>query len=337
MATMKAVVVSGAGSDFAAVEREIAEPGPDAVRVRIEACGICHTDRFVKDGGLPGLVYPRIPGHEIAGAVDAVGANVVGWRTGDRVGVGWYGDHCGRCRACRKGDYLVCDHGVVVGVNVDGGYAEYAVVPARSLARLPAELSAAEAAPILCAGVTTFNALRNAGARPGEVVAVQGIGGLGHLGIQYADKMGFETVAISSGGGKKEAAVELGARIYLDASRSDAAAGLQRLGGASVILATAPDAQAVRSLLAGLAKGGKLLVLAGVTEPIAVSAIDLIQNRLSIAGWPSGTSSDSEDALRFAAAKGVRAVIEKFPFDRLSEAYEHTISGRARFRSVVEM
>jgi D-arabinose 1-dehydrogenase-like Zn-dependent alcohol dehydrogenase len=334
---MKAVVVPAAGSDLALVQRDVPEPGPNAVRVRIDACGICHTDKFVKEGGFPGLAYPRIPGHEIAGVVEAIGAGGTAWRTGDRVGIGWYGDHCGKCDSCRRGDYLVCDRGAVIGVTIDGGYAEYVVAPVESLARLPDELSAAEAAPIMCAGVTMFNALRNCSAHPGDLVAVQGIGGLGHLGIQYADKMGFETVAISSGAEKREVAAQLGARVYIDSTRSDPGSQLRKLGGARVILVTAPDAKAIGPLLGGLTTGGKLILLAGIVDPIGVPAIQLIQKRLSIIGWPSGTSKDSEDALRFAVLKGIRPIIERIPFDRLGDAYSRTISGRARFRSVVEI
>jgi D-arabinose 1-dehydrogenase-like Zn-dependent alcohol dehydrogenase len=256
---------------------------------------------------------------------------------GDRVGIGWYGDHCGECGACQKGDYLVCDNGVVVGVTIDGGYAEYIVAPSNSLAQLPEELSAAQAAPIMCAGVTTFNALRNSGACAGDLVAVQGVGGLGHLGIQYAEKMGFEAVAISSGAEKRDIASKLGARTYIDSTRSDPGTELRKLGGASVILATAPNAGAIGSLLDGLARGGKLVLLAGIVDPVGVPVIEMIQKRLSIVGWPSGTNRDSEDALRFAVLKGVRPIVESFPLDRVSEAFAHTISGEARFRSVIEM
>jgi D-arabinose 1-dehydrogenase-like Zn-dependent alcohol dehydrogenase len=334
---MKAVQISKAGGDWELVERDIPEPGPGQVRVKVEACGICHSDALVKDGIWPGLQYPRVPGHEIAGRVDALGANVTSWAVGQRVGVGWHGGHCFVCEQCRRGDFAMCVNRKVTGIDFDGGYATHVIVPAAVLAAIPDDLPADEAGPFMCAGVTVFNALRNSGARAGEVVAVHGIGGLGHLGVQYARRMGFETVAINRGKDKEELARQLGAHHYIDATAQDPAAELQKLGGANVILATAPNAAAISALVDGLAPSGKLLVPAAPAEPLTINVFSLIMKRSSIAGWYSGTARDSQDTLEFSALSGVHPMIEKYPLDRVAEAYEQMHSGKVRFRVVLTM
>ena len=318
---MKAAQISKAGGDWELIERDIPEPGAGQVRVKIEACGICHSDSVVKDGIWPGLQYPRVPGHEIAGRVDAVGANVNSWAVGQRVGVGWHGGHCFVCEQCRRGDFAMCINRKVTGIDFDGGYATHVIVPAAVLAAIPDDLPAEEAGPFMCAGVTVFNALRNSGALAGEVVAVHGIGGLGHLGVQYARRMGFNTVAINRGKDKEELARQLGAHHYIDATAQDAAAELQKLGGASVILATAPNAAAISALVDGLAPSGKLLVPAAPAEPLTINAFSLIMKRSSVAGWYSGTAMDSQDTMEFSALSGVHPMIEKYPLDRVAEAY----------------
>jgi D-arabinose 1-dehydrogenase-like Zn-dependent alcohol dehydrogenase len=334
MATMKAVQVTKANAPFEVVQREIPEPGPRQVRIKVEACGMCHSDVFVKSGGFPGMTLPRIPGHEIAGRIDKVGPEVTVWKAGDRVGVGWHGGHCFTCDACRRGLFLNCTNGKITGITFDGGYAEFAVVPAEAVARMPDGLDAKEAGPLLCAGVTTYNALRNSGAVPGDTVAVQGIGGLGHLGIQYARQMGFHVVALSSGSDKEELARQLGAHDYVDTSKTPAAEGLQKLGGADLVLATAPHASAISSTVDGLKPRGKLLVVAAPFEPIQVSAMSLLSGK-SVAGWPSGSSVDSEDALAFSALTGVRPRIEVFRFEQAEEAYARMMDNKVRFRAVL--
>jgi D-arabinose 1-dehydrogenase-like Zn-dependent alcohol dehydrogenase len=334
---MKAAQISTAGGDWELVERDIPEPGPGQVRVKIEACGICHSDVLVKDGIWPGLQYPRIPGHEIAGRVDALGTNVVSWAIGQRVGVGWHGGHCFVCEQCRRGDFAMCVNRKVTGIDFDGGYAEYMIAPAAVLAAIPDEVPAEEAGPFMCAGVTVFNALRNSGARAGEVVAVHGIGGLGHLGVQYARRMGFNTVAINRGKDKEELARQLGAQHYVDATAQDVVAELQKLGGASVILATAPNAQAISGLVDGLSPNGKLLVPAAPPEPLSINVFSLIMKRSSVAGWYSGTARDSQDTLEFSALSGVHPMIEKYPLDKVAEAYEQMHSGKVRFRVVLTL
>ena len=334
MAKMKAVQISKANGPFEVVERDIPEPGDGELRIKVEACGICHSDAFVKAGAFPGLVLPRIPGHEIAGRVDAVGANVGSWKKGDRIGVGWHGGHCFECNACRKGLWLNCEKARVTGISFDGGYAEYTVVPHIAAARIPDQLDAADAGPLLCAGVTTYNALRNSGARPGDTVAVQGIGGLGHLGIQYAARMGFRTIAISSGPEKEELARQLGAHEYIDTKKVKAAEGLQKLGGADLVLATAPYADAIASTVDGLKPRGKLLIVAAPFEPMAVSAFSLLSGK-TIAGWPSGSSIDSEEAMAFSALTNVRPRIEKFKLDQAEEAFGKVMSNKVRFRAVL--
>ena len=334
---MKVAQISKAGGDFELVERDIPEPGPGQVRVKVEACGVCHSDVFVKEGLWPGLQYPRVPGHEIAGRLDALGAGVTAWKIGDRVGVGWHGGHDFVCDECRRGDFAMCVNRKVTGIDFDGGYAEYMIAPAAALAEIPDELPAEEAGPFMCAGVTVFNALRNSGAQVGDVVAVHGIGGLGHLGVQYARQMGFETVAVGRGKDKEALARKLGAHHYVDSDAGDAAKELQKLGGARVILATAPNAKAISALVDGLSVDGKLLVPAAPTEPLSVSVTPLIAGRRSVAGWYCGTARDSQDTLKFSALSGVHPMIEKYPLDRVAEAYEQMHSGKARFRAVLTM
>ena len=332
---MKAAQISKAGGDWELIEREIPDPGAGQVRVKIEACGICHSDAVVKEGIWPGLQYPRVPGHEVAGRVDALGDNVTGWQEGQRVGIGWHGGHCFVCEQCRRGDFAMCVNRKVTGIDFDGGYAEYIVAPATALAAIPDELPAEEAGPFMCAGVTVFNALRNSGARAGEVVAVQGIGGLGHLGIQYARRMGFKTVAINRGNDKEPLALKLGAHHYIDAKATDVVSELQKLGGARVILATAPNAQAISALVDGLSPDGKLVVPAAPAEPLMISVFSLIMRRSSVAGVYSGTARDSQDTMEFSALSGVHPMIEKYPLDRVAEAYEQMSSGKVRFRVVL--
>lgn len=311
-------------------------PGSGFVRVRVEACGICHSDALTKEGLWPGIEYPRVPGHEIAGVVDAVGADVPAWKPGDRVGIGWHGGHCGYCYSCRRGDFLTCRLGVrIPGISFDGGYEDYVVAPSEALARIPDELTTAEAAPLMCAGVTTFNSLRHAGALPGDLVAVLGLGGLGHLGVQFASKMGFDTVAIARGRDKEPLARQLGARVYIDSREKDPAAELARLGGVRVILATVTSAAAMTAVIGGLAVDGKLLVVGAPHDPLQVPAGLLIGGRRSIAGWPSGRSIDSQDTMAFAARTGVRSRNELFPLGRAAEAYDRMMSGEARFRVVL--
>jgi D-arabinose 1-dehydrogenase-like Zn-dependent alcohol dehydrogenase len=332
---MKAVQVSKPGSDWELVERDLPEPNAGQVRLKVEACGICHSDALVKEGLWPGLQYPRVPGHEIAGRIDAVGENVAAWTIGQRVGVGWHGGHCFVCEQCRRGDFAMCVNRKVTGVDFDGGYAEFMMAPATALAAIPDEVPAEEAGPFMCAGVTVYNALRNSGARAGDVVAVHGIGGLGHLGVQYARQMGFETVAINRGNDKQTLAQKLGAHHYIDATATDVVAELQKLGGARVILATAPSAQAISPLVDGLSPGGLLLVPAAPAEPLTISVFSLIMRRSSVAGWYSGTARDSQDTMEFSALSGVHPMIEKYPLDRVAEAYEQMHSGRVRFRVVL--
>jgi len=334
---MKVAQISKPGGDFELVEREIPEPGRGQVRVKVEACGICHSDFVVKDGLWPGLQYPRVPGHEVAGRVHAVGDGVTNWKSGQRVGVGWHGGHDFVCEQCRRGDFTMCVNRKVTGIDFDGGYAEYMIAPAAALAAIPDELPAEEAGPFMCAGVTVYNALRNSGARGGDVVAVQGIGGLGHLGVQYARQMGFRTVALGRGKDKEPLARKLGAHHYIDSGAGDAVAELQKLGGARVILATAPNAQAISAVVDGLSPNGKL-VMAGVpTEPLTVSPMSLLLGQRSVAGWYSGTARDSQDTLEFSALSGVHPMIEKFPLSRAAEAYERMHSGKVRFRVVLTM
>src|SRR5713226_6843482 len=334
---MKAVQISKPGGSFEVVERPIPQPARGQVRIKVEACGICHSDALVKEGLWPGIQYPRVPGHEIAGRIDAVGPDVTNWKPGQRVGVGWHGGHCFQCEPCHRGDFILCQFGKITGISFDGGYAEYMVAPAEAVAAIPDDLPSAEAAPLLCAGITVYNSLRNAGARAGDLVAVQGIGGLGHLGVQYARQMGFRTVAIGRGGDKDALAKKLGAHNYIDTAASEPAAALQALGGASVILATAPDSKAISDLVEGLGPDGKLVIVGAGLEPLTITPLQLIFGRRTVRGWPSGTAKDSEDTLQFSSSSGVRPMIERYPLEKAAEAYDQMITGRARFRVVLTM
>ena len=336
MPRMRAAQVVSAKGPYQIVEHEIPEPGAGQVRIRVQASGICHSDSLTKEGLWPGIQYPRVPGHEVAGIVDAVGGAVAGWKVGDRVGVGWHGGHCGYCDACRRGDFLVCQVAPLIpGISYDGGHADYMIAPAVALARIPEGLSAADAAPLMCAGVTTFNSLRNAGARPGDLVAVLGIGGLGHLGVQFAAKAGYRTVAIARGKDKEPLARRLGAHHYFDSQSQDPAQELTRLGGARVILATVTSGKAMTATIGGLGVDGKLVVLGAAHEPLEVSALALLGARRSIAGWPSGRAIDSQDTMAFCALTGVRSMNELMPLERVGEAYDRMMSGKARFRMVL--
>ncbi len=332
---MRVVQVQHPNGPLELVERDLPEPGPGAVRLRVQACGICHSDSLVQEGAFPGLQYPRVPGHEVAGVIDKLGADVLGWKTGQRAGVGWYGGHCGYCDSCRRGDFITCQNGQIAGVTYDGGYGDYMLAPAAALALIPDELSPVEAAPLMCAGITTFNALRHSGTRPGDLVAILGIGGLGHLGVQFAAKMGFKTVAIARGRDKGPLAKQLGAHYYIDSQSQDPAAELNKLGGAQAILATAISSKAMSAVAGGLGVGGKLLIIGATLEPLDIPPLSLIMRRLSIVGWPSGTSLDSQDTLAFSVLTGVRAMTEVFPLERAVEAYERMLSGLARFRVVL--
>ena len=333
---MRAFPFTKPGAKLELVERDVPNPGPGQVRVRVEACGICHSDVLTAQGLYPGIQYPRIPGHEIAGVVDAFGDGVPEWKKGDRAGIGWFGGSCGYCDRCRRGDYLTCRNDFrITGISFDGGYADYVVAPWQTLAHIPDGMAATDAAPLMDAGVTTFNQLRHSGARPGDLVAIIGIGGLGHLGIQFAAKMGFDTVAIGRGADKSSLARELGARLYIDNKAQDPVAELQKLGGAKVILATATDASAMAAVIPGLGPEGKLIIAGAPAEPMSVSALPLIFGRRSIMGWPSGTSLDSQETLKFAQQAGVRPRIELFPLDQAQAAYDRMLSGEARFRVVM--
>jgi D-arabinose 1-dehydrogenase-like Zn-dependent alcohol dehydrogenase len=334
MARMRAVQVKAANGDFELVERDIPTPGPRQVLVRVQACGVCHSDSITKQGIFP-IKYPRVPGHEVVGLIDKVGAEVPNWKAGQRVGVGWYGGHCGHCPSCRRGDFLTCANGQIPGISYDGGYADYMLAPFEALALVPDELKSAEAAPLLCAGITTYNALRNSGARAGDTVAILGIGGLGHLGVQFAAKMGCRTVAIARGADKGPLAKQLGAHVYIDSTQSDTAAELGKLGGAKVILSTVTDAKTISGAMGGLAVDGKMIVVGVSAEPVEVSTMLLVGGRRSIQGWPSGTSPDSEDTLKFSALSNIRAMIETMPLERAAEAYDKMMSGKARFRMVI--
>jgi len=337
MSQMTAVQVSGPGGPFEVVKRAVPEPGANMVRIKIQACGICHSDAFVKEGHWPGLNYPRVTGHEVAGVIDALGPGVTKLKKGQRVGVGWHGGHCGQCVPCRRGDFMGCQYFQVTGFQEDGGYAQYMLARFEAVAVVPDIFSPVEAAPILCAGVTTFNSLRHSGAQPGDLVAVQGLGGLGHLGVQFASKMGFHTVAIGRGRDKEALAMKLGATRYLDTDITNAASELAKMGGASVILATAPNSKAMSDLIDGLGVGGKLLVVGASVDPIAVTPVQLIGARRSIQGWPSGTARDSEDTLNFCALTGIRPMVETFPLEQAAIAYDRMLSGKARFRVVLTM
>ncbi len=335
MPRMKVVQVAKPNSELELVERDIPDPKPRHVRIKVQACGICHSDMFTVAGAFPGIQYPRVPGHEVVGIIDAVGAEVPEWKTGMRVGVGWHGGHCGHCASCRRGDFITCTTAQIPGISYDGGYAEYMLAPFEALASIPQDMTSEDAAPLLCAGITTFNALRHSGAGSGDVVAILGIGGLGHMGVQFAAKMGFKTIAIARGADKGPLAKKLGAHVYIDSAAQNAAAELTKLGGAKVILATVTDARTMSAVIGGLGIDGKLLVAGASGEPIEVSPLMLIGARRSIAGWPSGTASDSEDTLQFSVLSNVRPMIETFPLAKAKEAYQHMMSGKARFRVVL--
>jgi D-arabinose 1-dehydrogenase-like Zn-dependent alcohol dehydrogenase len=334
---MKAVQISKPGGNFEVVERSIPQPGRGQVRIKVEACGICHSDALVKEGLWPGIQYPRVPGHEIAGRIDAVGADVTQWKAGQRVGVGWHGGHCFQCDPCRRGDFINCKFEKITAIHFDGGYAEYMVVPAEAVALMPDDLPSDEAAPLLCAGITVFNALRNSGARAGDLVAVLGIGGLGHLGIQYARQMGFRTVAIGRGGDKQALAKKLGAHQYIDTNAGDPSDALQKLGGAHVVLATAPDSKSMSALVNGLGPNGTLIVVGAGMDSLNVTPLQLIGGSKTVRGWASGTARDSQDTLEFSVISAVRPMIERYPLEKAAEAYQQMISGKARFRVVLTM
>ena len=333
--TYRAVQVTKPGK-LELVERELTAPPPGKVRIRVEACGVCHSDSLTVEGSYPGVTFPRVPGHEIAGVIDAVGDDVMEWEPGQRVGVGWNGGYCGHCEHCRRGNFFACVTGQVTGITSDGGYSEYVIAAASAVASMPSELVPVDAAPMMCAGLTTFNALRNSGAQPGDVVAILGLGGLGHLGVQYATKMGFRTVGIARGKDKEPLARDLGAAVYIDSQEQDPAAELQKLGGAKVILATATSGEAMSAVQGGLAVNGTLMVI-GAADSMQVSPLLLLGGRRSLKGWYSGTSIDSQDTLAFTARTGVRSMNEIFPFEKADEAYDRMMSGKARFRVVLMM
>ena len=337
MASMKVAQISAPGGEFEIVEREIPKPAQRQVRIKVQACGICHSDALVKDGSWAGIQYPRIPGHEVVGIVDELGAGVSEWKIGQRVGIGWHGGQDGTCLYCRRGDFRNCRNIEIPGISYDGGYQQYMVAPIEALVSIPESLQAAEAAPLLCAGVTTFNSLRHSGAHPGDLVAVQGIGGLGHLGIQYASKFGYKVAAIGRGSGNAALAKKLGANVYINSKATNAAEELQKLGGAQVILATAPNSKAMSALIDGLAPNGKLMVIGAAFDPIEVTPLQLIAGSRALQGWWSGTPTDSEDALRLSELTGVRAMIETWPLEKAGEAYARMLSGNAEFRVVLTM
>jgi len=329
--------VGKAGGAFELVEREIPVPGPGEIRIKVQACGVCHSDSATKEGIFPFIAYPRVPGHEVAGVVDEIGPGVTDWKKGERVGAGWHGGHCFVCESCRRGDFITCQYEQINGVTRDGGYGQYMIARHEAVARMPESLNAAEAGPLLCAGITTFNALRNSGAGPGDLVAVQGIGGLGHLGVQYAAKFGYRTVGIGRGPENGTLAKKLGAVAYIDSKAANAAEELQKLGGAKVIMATAPNSKAMSELVDGLKPGGELLTIGVSGEPLEISLTPLIMGKRRVQGWPSGTAMDSEDTLRFSEMTGVRPMIEKYPLAKANDAYERMMSGKAEFRVVLTM
>src|SRR6202162_879699 len=337
MRQMKVAQVPSPGAAFQMVEREIPEPDAGQVRIKVQACGVCHSDVLTKEGLWPGIQYPRIPGHEVAGVIDELGAGVSEWKKGQRVGVGWHGGQDGTCRECRRGDFRNCRNLKIPGISYDGGYQPYMVAPVEALAAIPDSLSDVEAAPLLCAGITTYNALRHSGALPGDLVAVLGIGGLGHLGIQFANKFGYKVAAIGRGPENAALAKKLGATLYIDSKAANAAGELQKLGGAQVILATAPSSKAMSELIDGLGANGKLMVIGATSDPIEVIPVQLIYGNHVIQGWAPGTPADSEDTLRFAELTGVRPMIETYPLEKAAEAYACMMSGKPQFRVVLTM
>src|SRR5580698_10418192 len=337
IAPMKAAQIPKAGGDFEIVEREIPTPSAGQVSIKVQACGVCHSDVLTKEGAWPGIEYPRVPGHEVAGIIDELGAGVSAWKKGQRVGVGWHGGQDGTCVSCRRGDFRNCSNLKIPGISYDGGYQQYMVAPVEALAAIPESLSDVEAAPLLCAGITTYNVLRHSGAMPGDLVAVQGIGGLGHLGIQFGNKFGYKVAAIGRGSENAALAKKLGASVYIDSKATNAAEELQKLGGAQVILATAPSSKAMSELIDGLGPNGKLVVIGVTFDPIEVSPVQLITGSRSIQGWAAGTAADSEDTLRFAELTGVRPMTETYPLEKAAEAYARMLSGKAEFRVVLTM
>ena len=334
---IKVAQIPKAGADFQIVERDIPKPDTGQVRIKVQACGVCHSDIFTKEGAWPGIQYPRVPGHEVAGVIDELGAGVSEWKKGQRVGVGWHGGHDGTCLSCRRGDFGNCQNLKIAGISYDGGYQQYMVAPIEALTAIPEGLSDAEAAPLLCAGITTYNALRHSGALPGDLVAVLGIGGLGHLGVQFANKFGYKVAAIGRGAENEGLAKKLGASVYIDSKATDAAGALQKLGGARVILATAPSSKAMSELINGLGPNGKLMVVGVAAEPIEVTPVQLVNGSHTIQGWASGTPADAEDTLHFAELSGVRPMIETYPLEKAAEAYARMMSGDAQFRVVLTM
>jgi D-arabinose 1-dehydrogenase-like Zn-dependent alcohol dehydrogenase len=337
IATMKVAQVVKPGEGLQVAEREIPQPGPGQVRIKVQACGVCHSDVLTVDGLWPGIQYPRVPGHEVAGVVDAVGTGVTAWKKGQRVGVGWHGGHDNTCRECRRGDFRNCQNEKITGISYDGGYQQYMIAPVEALVSIPESLKDVDAAPLLCAGITTYNALRHSGALPGDLVAVQGVGGLGHLGIQFANKFGYKVAAVGRGPENAALAKKLGASVYIDSQATNAAEELQKLGGAKVILATAPSSKAMSELINGLGANGKLMVIGATFDPIEVAPAQLIMGSKSIEGWASGTPADSEDTLLFAELSGVRPMIETYPLEKAAEAYARMLSGNAQFRVVLTM
>jgi len=337
IAPMKAAQIPKAGADFEIVDREIPKPRAGQVRIKVQACGVCHSDLFTKEGAWPGIEYPRVPGHEVAGIIDEVGDGVSEWKTGRRAGVGWHGGHDGTCLQCRRGDFGNCQNLKIAGISYDGGYQQYMVAPVEALTAIPESLSDVDAAPLLCAGITTYNALRHSGAVPGDLVAVLGVGGLGHLGIQFASKFGYKVAAIGRGPESGALAKKLGASVYIDNKATNAAEALQKLGGAQVILATAPSSKSMSEVIEGLAPNGKLMVVGATMDPIEVTPVQLIMGSRGIQGWASGTPADAEDTLRFAELTGVRPMIETYPLEKAGEAYARMLSGNAQFRVVLTM
>ena len=335
--TMKVAQISKPGGEFEIIERAIPKPGAGEVLIKVQACGVCHSDSLTKEGSWPGIQYPRIPGHEVAGVIDEVGAGVTVWKKGQRAGVGWHGGHDNTCRECRRGDFRNCKNAKVAGISYDGGYQQYMVAPVEALVSIPESLSDVDAAPLLCAGITTYNALRHSGAFPGDLVAVLGIGGLGHLGIQYAAKFGYKVAAIGRGPESGALAKKLGASVYIDNKATNAAEELQKLGGARVVLATAPSSKSMSEVIDGLGPNGKLIVIGATFEPIEVAPVQLINGSRTIQGWAAGTPADSEDTLRFSELTGVRAMIETYPLEKAAEAYARMMSGKAEFRVVLTM
>jgi len=336
-ATMKVAQVPTPGADFQIVEREIPKPDAGHVRIKVQACGVCHSDVLTKDGLWPGIQYPCVPGHEVAGIIDEVGAGVSAWKKGERAGVGWHGGHDHTCRECRRGDFRNCRNQKVCGISYDGGYEQYMVAPVEALVAIPETLRDVDAGPLLCAGITTYNALRHSGAMPGDLVAVQGIGGLGHLGIQFANKFGYRVAAIGRGAENASLAKKLGASVYIDSQSTNASQALQDLGGARVILATAPNSKAMSELIDGLGPNGELMVIGATFDPIQVTPVQLINGSKTIQGWAAGTPADSEDTLRFAELTGVRPMIETYPLEKAAEAFARMLSGKAQFRVVLTM